>query len=156
MILATDAGLRSGFSRLLFADWADNELNTVLITSRDGDFREAKDLSSLLKEKQNQVDVSLGRRLVGLSCGEEWARDGLVTASGDTLLIPLNLSQRVPVTEETGEGQAEKENDEVARRPSTTGGTTPSGQPKSVNGTTTNQLRKCKCLLLNEILLSFD
>ncbi|CDI98145.1 cleavage and polyadenylation [Echinococcus multilocularis] len=116
VILATDAGLRTGFSRLLFVDWADNELNTVVITSRDGDFREAKDLSLLLQQQQpNQPDVSLARRLIGLSRGEEWAHEGLATASANTLLIPFDFSQRVLVSEEsdTGEGEGEKRNSEA-------------------------------------------
>ncbi|KAM7534917.1 hypothetical protein Aperf_G00000093176 [Anoplocephala perfoliata] len=101
VILATDASLRTGFSRLLFADWAHNELNSIILTSRDGDFREVSDFSTFAN---NHIEppVSLGRRLIGLARSEDWAREGLATADEDTLLIPLHLSQRILVSTETG------------------------------------------------------
>uniref|UniRef100_A0A5K3EU55 Cleavage and polyadenylation specificity factor subunit 2 n=1 Tax=Mesocestoides corti TaxID=53468 RepID=A0A5K3EU55_MESCO len=108
VILSTDAGLRTGFARLLFADWADSELNTVVITSRDGDFREVRDFSEFTRQQP-----SLGRRLIGLTSGEEWARQGLATAPGNTLLIPFTLSQRVPIVEDVAPSKLE-----TSRRPS--------------------------------------
>lgn len=144
VILATDAGLRTGFARLLFADWADNELNAVVITSRDGDFREANDLSLLQQQQPNQPDVSLSRRLIGLSRGEEWAHEGLVTAAADTLLIPLDLSQRVPVTEvsEVGEVEGEKGNCEAGAGRSSVAEAT-LAQSKGSNVGAANQFRNC-------------
>lgn len=108
--------MRTGFSRLLFADWADNELNSIILTSRDGDFREVSDF---LTFSNNHIEppVSLGRRLIGLARGEDWAREGLATADEDTLLIPLHLSQRVPVTVETGKETTDvKVNNDTLRR----------------------------------------
>ncbi|VDK20575.1 unnamed protein product [Taenia asiatica] len=142
VILATDAGLRTGFARLLFADWADNELNAVVITSRDGDFREANDLSLLQQRQPNQPDVSLARRLVGLSRGEEWAHEGLAIAAADTLLIPLDLSQRVPVTEvsEAGEIEGERGNSEAGAGRSSVVETT-LAQSKGSNVGAANQFR---------------
>ncbi|KAL5108666.1 putative cleavage and polyadenylation specificity factor subunit 2 [Taenia crassiceps] len=143
VILATDAGLRTGFARLLFADWADNELNAVVITSRDGDFREANDPSLLQQQQQpNQPDISLARRLIGLSRGEEWAHEGLATAAADTLLIPLDLSQRVPITEasEVVEVEGDKGNSEAgAGRSSMV--ETALAQSKGFNTGATNQFR---------------
>lgn len=125
VILATDASLRTGFSRLLFADWADNELNSIILTSRDGDFREVADFS-VFADNQIEPPVSLGRRLIGLYRGEDWAREGLVVADEDTLLIPLHLSQRVPVFSKTevGANATENPSNEASRRGSAVEGQT--------------------------------
>nr|CDS29353.2 cleavage and polyadenylation [Hymenolepis microstoma] len=130
VILATDASLRAGFSRLLFADWADNELNSIVLTSRDGDFREVADFS-VFADNHIEPPVSLGRRLIGLARMEDWAREGLAMADEDTLLIPLHLSQRVPVFSET-ECEAntkENPNGEAPRRGSTVEGQTMPSNP---------------------------
>ncbi|VDO12737.1 unnamed protein product [Rodentolepis nana] len=125
VILATDASLRAGFSRLLFADWADNELNSIILTSRDGDFREAADFS-VFADNRIEPPVSLGRRLIGLARMEDWAREGLAMADEDTLLVPLHLSQRVPVfLEAEGDGNTnENPNGDASRRGSAVEGQT--------------------------------
>ncbi|BHF72564.1 cleavage and polyadenylation specificity factor subunit 2 [Sparganum proliferum] len=95
VILASESDLRSGFSRLLFTEWADSELNTVIVTSRNGDFRQVEDLSEFFSPVG--PGLSLGRRLIGLSNNEPWARVGVPTGANGALMLPFTLSQRVVV-----------------------------------------------------------
>ncbi|VDN11443.1 unnamed protein product [Dibothriocephalus latus] len=95
VILASEADLRSGFSRLLFTEWADSDLNTVIVTSRNGDFRQAEDLSEFFSPVG--PGLSLGRRLIGLANNEPWARVGVPTGANGALMLPFTFSQRVVV-----------------------------------------------------------
>uniref|UniRef100_A0A0X3NZP2 Cleavage and polyadenylation specificity factor subunit 2 n=1 Tax=Schistocephalus solidus TaxID=70667 RepID=A0A0X3NZP2_SCHSO len=95
VILASEPDLRSGFSRLLFTEWSDSDLNTVIVTSRNGDFRQVEDLSEFFSPVG--LGLSLGRRLIGLANNESWARVGVPTGANGALMLPFTFSQRVVV-----------------------------------------------------------
>ncbi|KER26072.1 hypothetical protein T265_06603 [Opisthorchis viverrini] len=84
VVLASASDLSCGFARQLFAEWADSDLNTVILTSRE---------SCVVSEEPG--DYTLLGRLIGLARGDAAARQGLPTSSTGTLVLPLSLSQRV-------------------------------------------------------------
>ncbi|GAA43367.2 cleavage and polyadenylation specificity factor subunit 2, partial [Clonorchis sinensis] len=88
VVLASASDLSCGFARQLFAEWADNDLNTVILTSRE---------SCVVSEEPG--DYTLLGRLIGLARGDAAARQGLPTSSTGTLVLPLSLSQRVSQTQ---------------------------------------------------------
>ncbi|KAF8569376.1 hypothetical protein P879_01141 [Paragonimus westermani] len=86
VVLASFSDLSCGFARQLFAEWADNDLNTVILTSRD---------SCAVTFEGESENYPLHKRLIGLAKGDPDARTGLPTSSTGTLVLPLTLSQRV-------------------------------------------------------------
>ncbi|KAA3681272.1 cleavage and polyadenylation specificity factor subunit 2 [Paragonimus westermani] len=86
VVLASFSDLSCGFARQLFAEWADNDLNTVILTSRD---------SCAVTSGSESENYPLHKRLIGLAKGDPDARTGLPTSSTGTLVLPLTLSQRV-------------------------------------------------------------
>ncbi|CAH8832769.1 unnamed protein product [Trichobilharzia szidati] len=85
VVLSSLSDLSSGFSRQLFAEWADNDLNAVILTSRD----------SVTTGSDVSPAHSLISRLIGLARKDVEARKDLPTSSTGTLILPLTLSQRV-------------------------------------------------------------
>lgn len=142
VILATDASLSTGFSRLLFADWAHSELNSIIITSRDGDFREVTNFNELADSRQPSSPF-LARRLVGLASNEAWGGQGLTKAPDDTLLIPITLSQRVyqKLPEEQTLAQLDP-----AKRSSTAAAVTDTPQQRRPSESKGSGFTKCKLL----------
>lgn len=119
MILASEAGLRSGFSRLLFAEWADSDLNTIILTSRDGNFQQLDTLSDLheMLNQNNNEAPSLVSQLIGLANKEPWAQ--LPTNTHGDPILSLTLSQRVAAEDsyDNENGVTEKTN-EIPSTPS--------------------------------------
>ncbi|CAH8474279.1 unnamed protein product [Heterobilharzia americana] len=85
VVLSSLSDLSCGFSRQLFAEWADNDLNTIILTSRD----------SITSGSGESSVQSLISRLIGLARKDLDARKDLPTSSTGTLILPLTLSQRV-------------------------------------------------------------
>lgn len=99
VVLASASDLCCGFTRQLFAEWADNDLNTIILTSRD----------SCVVTEAKADQPPLIHRLIGLAKGDPSARAGLPTSSTGTLVLPLTISQRV------SEAQLEKIQNEIPR-----------------------------------------
>ncbi|CAL8107332.1 unnamed protein product [Calicophoron daubneyi] len=88
VVLASASDLSCGFARQLFAEWADNDLNTVILTSRE--------LCSSRSQASGQENgYDLLNRLIALAKGDPEAREGLPKSSTGTLVLPMTLSQRV-------------------------------------------------------------
>lgn len=85
VVLSSLSDLSCGFSRQLFAEWADNDLNTVILTSQE----------SVITGVDESSSQSLISRLIGLARKDNDARKDLPTSSTGTSILPLTLSQRV-------------------------------------------------------------
>ncbi|CAH8455946.1 cleavage and polyadenylation specificity factor subunit 2 [Schistosoma haematobium] len=85
VVLSSLSDLSCGFSRQLFAEWADNDLNTVILTSQE----------SVITGVGESSSQSLISRLIGLARKDNDARKDLPTSSTGTSILPLTLSQRV-------------------------------------------------------------
>ncbi|CAH8455443.1 unnamed protein product [Schistosoma margrebowiei] len=85
VVLSSLSDLSCGFSRQLFAEWADNDLNTVILTSQE----------SVITGVDESSSQSLISRLIGLAKKDNDARKDLPTSSTGTSILPLTLSQRV-------------------------------------------------------------
>ncbi|CAH8452473.1 unnamed protein product [Schistosoma guineensis] len=85
VVLSSLSDLSCGFSRQLFAEWADNDLNTVILTSQE----------SVITGIDESSSQSLISRLIGLARKDNDARKDLPTSSTGTSILPLTLSQRV-------------------------------------------------------------
>ncbi|CAH8455398.1 unnamed protein product [Schistosoma curassoni] len=85
VVLSSLSDLSCGFSRQLFAEWADNDLNTVILTSQE----------SVITGVDESSSQSLISRLIGLARKDNNALKDLPTSSTGTSILPLTLSQRV-------------------------------------------------------------
>ncbi|KAK4474203.1 hypothetical protein MN116_003500 [Schistosoma mekongi] len=93
VVLSSLSDLSCGFSRQLFAEWADNDLNTVILTSQES-----------VTTGTGESCQSLVSRLIGLAKKDIDARKDLPTSSTGTLILPLTLSQRVSCSQDERSG----------------------------------------------------
>ncbi|CAH8468792.1 unnamed protein product [Schistosoma rodhaini] len=85
VVLSSLSDLSCGFSRQLFAEWADNDLNTIILTSQE----------SVITGVDESSSQSLISRLIRLARKDNDALKDLPTSSTGTSILPLTLSQRV-------------------------------------------------------------
>lgn len=91
VVLATLPDLSCGYARQLFAEWADNDLNTVVLTTRD--------VCSPVPTTTENQSVPLLTRLIGLAKGDPGAQNNLSRSSTGTIILPFSLSQRLTLSQ---------------------------------------------------------